>query len=373
MMVLNAVAAGLLQSLQFFWDSLFGLIFGFLISALVQVVLTPAMMHRYLGGNLRGIASGAGFGIIASACSYGAAAAARGFYQQGADIRAVFSFLIASTNMNLAILILFWSLLGWKFAFAEFFGGIIIIAVVVTGFSILFRGDELEKLRAQHAAAQAAAAETEEDDHCHHCGHDEEVAGTGWAGLRHATTWRMVVETAQADVAMLRNELLIGYVIAGFAAALVPQDWFARTLQSVGTVPYLGYVLLLAVGLLLAVVSFICSMGNVPIARFLAQAGIPLGANTTFIYGDLLIPPLIAIYMKSFPARIVRWFIALLVVGAMLAGAVMERAIGDVFGGISMGSMELNDHVTLVLNIVGVIAVVFVFVASRTARSEAPS
>ncbi len=368
MIVLNAVAAGLLQSLQFFWDSLFGLIFGFLISALVQVVLTPAMMHRYLGGNLRGIASGAGFGIIASACSYGAAAAARGFYQQGADIRAVFAFLIASTNMNLAILILFWSLLGWKFAFAEFFGGIIIIAVVVTGFSILFRREEIEKLRAQHAPA-----ETEDGDHCHHCGHDEEVAGTGWAALRHPETWRLVAETAQADVAMLRNELLIGYVIAGFAAALVPQDWFARALQNVGTVPYVGYILLLAVGLLLAVLSFICSMGNVPIARFLAQAGIPLGANTTFIYGDLLIPPLIAIYMKSFPPKIVRWFIVLFVVGAMLAGAVMERAIGDVFGRISMGSMEQSDHVTLVLNIVGVIAVAFVFVASRAARSETVS
>lgn len=172
---------------------------------------------------------------------------------------------------------------------------------------------------------------------------------------------------------MLRNELLVGYLVAGFAAALIPQDWFARALQSVGAVPHIGYVLLLAVGLLLAVASFLCSMGNVPIARFLAQAGIPLGANTTFIYGDLLILPLIAIYMKSFPARVVRWFIVLFVVGAMLAGAVMESLIGDVFGGISMGSMALNDRITVVLNVIGIIAVAFVFVASRSARSEAAS
>ncbi|HTX02722.1 MAG TPA: permease, partial [Candidatus Acidoferrales bacterium] len=145
MIVLSAVAAGLLQSLQFLWDSLFGLILGFLISAVVQVVLTPATMHRYLGGNLRGVVNAAGFGIIASACSYGASAAAKGFYQRGADVRAVFSFLIASTNMNLAILILFWSLLGWKFAFAEFFGGIIIIAVVVAGFRVVFGREELER------------------------------------------------------------------------------------------------------------------------------------------------------------------------------------------------------------------------------------
>ena len=409
MVILNAVAAGLLQSLQFFWDSLFGLIFGFLISAVVQVVLTPATMHRYLGGNLRGILSAAGFGIIASACSYGASAAAKGFYQRGADIRAVFSFLISSTNMNLAILILFWSLLGWKFAFAEFFGGVIIIVVVVTGFRLVFGRDELERLRRERPAPGGAPGIVTE---CPICGmegepdlgvtfegrtylacgqkHAKDLAAdprrwvgdgntdaaggaAGWGALRDPVTWRTIAETAQADVAMLRNELIVGYVIAGFAAALVPQDWFARALQSVGSVPYVGYILLLAVGLLLAVLSFICSMGNVPIARFLAQAGIPLGANTTFIYGDLLIPPLIAIYMKSFPARVVRWFIILFVLGAMLAGAVMERAIGDVFGGISMGSMALNDRVTLVLNIVGIIAVAFVFAASRAARSEATS
>ncbi|MGH7714887.1 MAG: permease [Vulcanimicrobiaceae bacterium] len=409
---MSSLAAGLLQSLHFLWDSLFGLIFGFLISAVVQVVLTPATMHRYLGGNLRGIASGAGFGIIASACSYGASAAAKGFYQRGADIRAVFSFLIASTNMNLAILILFWSLLGWKFAFAEFFGGIIIIAVVVTGFSVIFGGRELERLRREHPspAGVEAAIVTE----CPICGmegepdlavvyagrtylacgrkHAKDLASdperwigagadtasqdgdaTGWGALRHAATWHTIAETAQADVAMLRNELLVGYLVAGFAVALIPQDWFARALQSVGTVPYIGYELLLVVGLLLAVASFICSMGNVPIARFLAQAGIPLGANTTFIYGDLLIPPLLAIYMKSFPARVVQWFIVLFTVGAMLAGAVMERTIGDVFGGISMGSMALNDRITLALNVIGIIAVAFVFVASRTARSEAAS
>src|SRR5579859_4940577 len=121
MIVIHAIAAGLLQSLRFLWDSLFGLIFGFLVSAIVQVALTPSAMQRYLGPNLRGILYGAGFGITSSSCSYGSAAAARGFYQRGADIRSVFSFLISSTNMNIAILILFWSLLGWKFAFAEFF------------------------------------------------------------------------------------------------------------------------------------------------------------------------------------------------------------------------------------------------------------
>ncbi|MBV8424985.1 MAG: permease, partial [Candidatus Eremiobacteraeota bacterium] len=200
---MNAIASGLLASLQLFWDSLFGLIFGFLISAIVQVVLTPATMERYLGPNLRGVLSGTGFGIIASACSYGAAAAARGFYQRGADIRAVFAFLISSTNMNVAILILFWSLLGWKFAFAEFVGGIIIIAVVVTGFSVLFGGEQ----------PRAVLAATDDDDH--HCCHDAPASVGGG-------TWGAIAETMKSDLGMLRTELLIGYLVAGFATAIVP-------------------------------------------------------------------------------------------------------------------------------------------------------
>ena len=105
--VAHAFVAGVVAAAAFLWDSLFGLIFGFLVSAIVQVMLTPAAMHRYLGPNVTGILYGTGFGIISSACSYGAAAAARGFYRHGADARAVFAFLISSTNMNLAIVILF--------------------------------------------------------------------------------------------------------------------------------------------------------------------------------------------------------------------------------------------------------------------------
>jgi uncharacterized membrane protein YraQ (UPF0718 family) len=345
----HALLAGLVQAASFFWDSLFGLIFGFLVSAIVQVMLTPATMHRYLGPGLRGLLYGAGFGIISSACSYGAAAAARGFYRNGADARAVFSFLVSSTNMNLAILILFWSLLGWKFAFAEFFGGVIIIAVVTLGFGVFFRRGELERLQREFGDGIAGA-------HAGGAHHD--------ASAPAERDWTAVAQTAIADVSMLRTELIVGYLIAGFAAALVPPGWLAGALHAVGAVPFVGYVLLLVVGLLIAIATFICSMGNVPIARFLANAGIPLGANTTFIYGDLLILPMIAIYRKSFPARVAWTFVALFAVGALLAGAIMEKVIGNGFGGMSMGSMAINDRFTLVTNVVALAAVAAIALAS---------
>lgn len=310
-------------------------------------MLTPAAMHRYLGPGVRGLLYGAGFGIISSACSYGAAAAARGFYRSGADARCVFAFLISSTNMNLAILILFWSLLGWRFAFAEFFGGIIIIAIVTTGLSLFFRDGELERLQRAYVTLEGADAD---EEHCHR--HEAEGSPQ--------RDWRAVGATAVADVRMLRTELIVGYLIAGYAAALIPPGALAAALRAVGSVPAVGYVLLLLVGLLLAVATFVCSMGNVPVARFLANAGIPLGANTTFIYGDLLILPLLGIYRKSFPARLAWTFVGLFAVGAMLAGAIMEKAIGSAPGAATMGSMAVNDRFTLISNLVAIAAVVAV-------------
>jgi uncharacterized protein len=348
--------AGILQAAAFFWDSLFGLIFGFLVSAIVQVMLTPATMHRYLGPGLKGVVYGSLFGIISSACSYGAAAAARGFYRNGAEIRSILAFLISSTNMNVAILILFWSLLGWKFVVAEFFGGLIIITVVAVGFSLLFRAGELERLQQAYAQAPEAGSH-------HECSHN----GAGEAPRQ---GWDAVAATALADVRMLRTELIVGYLIAGFAAALVPPDWLAGALRAVGSVPFVGYELLLLFGLLLAVATFICSMGNVPIARFLANAGIPLGANTTFIYGDLLILPLIAIYRKSFPPKVTWTFVALFAIGAMLAGAIMERLIGSTFAGVSMASMAISDRFTTISNIVALAAVVVVIALAALPRKR---
>lgn len=387
MAVIHALAAGLLQSLEFFWESLFGLIFGFLISAIVQVALTPRDMDRYLGGNMRGLLYATGFGIISSACSYGAAAAARGFYQRGADLRSVFAFLISSTNMNLAILILFWSLLGWRFAFAEFFGGIIIIAVVVAGLSVVFRTGQPRF--EESAAAPALIVE------CPLCGmegepelavpyqggmalacgtkHFKELSNPAPAqrpSLGSPQTWRAISEAAIGDVQMLWKELLTGYVIAGFAAALIPPQWFANVLHAFGSVPFAGGLLLLLVGLLLAVITFLCSMGNVPVARFLAGAGIPLSANTAFIYGDLLIPPLIAIYNKSFPRRVTVAFVTLFVIGALVAGAAMGALIGDM-GGVSMGSMALNDRITWISNLVALAAVAALAIVVRRADSPA--
>ena len=397
--VAEKLLAGVTTTLGFFWDSLYGLIFGFLISAIAQTVASRGAMERALGPGARGAVNGTVFGIVASACSYGAAAAARGFYQKGADVRAVFAFMISSTNMNVAILIMFWAMLGWKFAFAEFFGGLIIIAIVCIGATVFLNG------HFQASDDSAAAANDGRVTECLQCGMEGEeehavaYEGTtylfcgarheaqfradsagvlsasraenetirGFGALRESRTWKDVFDAFLADVDMLRNELIVGFVVAGFAAALVPSAWLANALRAVGQVPFAGYPLLLLVGILIAVVTFVCSMGNVPIARFLANAGIPLGANTTFIYGDLLIPPLIGIYRKSFPPRVVWTFIGLFVVGAMIAGATMDAIFGrgHMAASMTMSSSSVLDRFTIVANVIAIAALATVILVAK--------
>ncbi|GAB3394146.1 permease [Amycolatopsis echigonensis] len=428
LLVVDGVWSGLRTTWMLLWESLYGLTLGFLLSAVVQVVIPQQWLRRYATGGVGGIAVSAGFGAISSSCSYGSAAATRSLYRRGADARAAFAFLISSTNMNVAILVMFWVLVGWQFAFAEFFGGIIIIAVVAIGLSLLFPGQALDRLRtntgdttpsgprvtedvvcgmkgspahavavadreflfctAEHArqfAADPAAyadvppgtATPTDRDHtavgtpslvepqdvvCGMAGsaaHTAEHAGRTYqfcsAGcrdtftadpgrytgermperpsLRSARTWYEITRRAWSDVTMLRTELIVGYLLAGFAEALVPRQALSQALHAIGGIPVLGYVLLLLLGLAIAVATFVCSMGNVPVAAFLKAAGIPLGANTAYIYGDLLILPLVRIYQRSFPAKLTTAFLALFVLGACLAGGVMEAVFSLLPGG----------------------------------------
>jgi YHS domain-containing protein/MFS family permease len=233
-------------------------------------------------------------------------------------------------------------------------------AVAYEGRTYLFCGARHEAgFRADPAGVIAAARA------------EEETPAPGLGALRSLSTWKKIADTMLADVEMLRNELVLGFVVAGFAAALVPPVLLSGALAAIGRVPFAGYPLLLISGLLIAVVTFVCSMGNVPIARFLAMAGIPLGANTTFIYGDLLIPPLVAIYRKSFPPRLVGTFLGLFVVGALVAGALMDVLFGRTGGAMStMGSTSFSGAFTLVSNVVALIALAGVIVAARMAAAS---
>ncbi len=142
--LISHTISALSNSIYLLWDALFGLFIGFLLSAILQIFTPSQFIKKYMRRGVFGVIFSILLGIVSSSCSYGAAELGKGLYKEGVDIKNVLSFLVSSTNMNIAILILFAYLISWKFAFAEFFGGIIIIIFIVSGFSIFYK-DQFKK------------------------------------------------------------------------------------------------------------------------------------------------------------------------------------------------------------------------------------
>ncbi|MCL4392792.1 permease [Patescibacteria group bacterium] len=358
-------------SAYLFYEALFGLFIGFFLSSILQNVIPKTFIRKHMKNNFLGIIFSVILGIVSSSCSYGAAELSKGMYKEGVDVRNIFSFLISSTNMNIAILILFAYLISFKFAFAEFFGGIIIIVFVILGFSIFERSK-----KSQYKEKDITIIDT-----CKICGmkgndninyayndikylfcspvHKDmfiqnpiKYIGDDISDIKTINGWKDISQTFISDVLMLKWELLSGFLIAGFAESFIPSSFFANALFFLNNIPVIGYILLLLSGLFIAFITFVCSMGNVPVARYLNISKIPIAANITYIYGDLLILPLISIYRKSYPKRIIFLFLLFFMIGAMVAGFIMQSVFPY------LPSFRLTFSFNFVFDILNIIAVV---------------
>ena len=276
------------------WDTCWALVLGFAISAGLQVFVSKEQMGKYFGRtNLRSMALATGFGAASSSCSYAAAAAARSAFSQGAALVPALAFMFASTNLVLELGAVVWVLLGWRFFVAEFAGSFVLIGLVWLLARLVFPKDLEERARrhAEGSDDEGGGCCHGGDDHEHH--HGAPTTGGRWQALAGAfvTDWQM-----------LWREILVGFVIAGCLAAFVPPDgWRAMFLGSgPGWVRSLENAL---VGPLIAIFSFVCSVGNIPLASVLWSGGISFGGVLSFIYADLLVVPLIVIYRKYYGTR----------------------------------------------------------------------
>ncbi len=168
---------------------------------------------------------------------------------------------------------------------------------------------------------------------------------------------RLISSTFFSDLSMLKWELITGFLIAGFAESFIPKSFFPYLLLHINSIPILGYILLLISGLVIAIITFVCSMGNVPIARYLNNVHIPIGANITYIYGDLLILPLIKIYKKSYPKKIIYLFITFFSLGAIFAGYIMQI----IFNYLPNFKMNLSPE-NLFFNILNIVSLILIFI-----------
>jgi len=292
-----------------FWETLWALVLGFSISAVLQVYVSKEQMTRALGrAGLCEMVLATGFGAASSSCSYAAVAAGRSAFQKGAALIPVLAFMFASTNLVGELAAMIWVLMGWEFVLAEVAG-----ALVLIGLMWLLASKILSPRLEEQARAHAANA-METMSHC--CGHQEHDSGRTSNLGRLATAFVM-------DWQMIWKELVAGFLVAGFLSAVVPVSWWKSLFIESGP-PWLRLIENAAVGPIIGMLSWVCSCANIPLASLLWSNGISFGGVISFIYADLLVIPILLIYRKYFGGRAAFHIALILYVSMVGAGVIVD-------------------------------------------------
>jgi uncharacterized protein len=304
------------------WEILWALILGFALSAVVQAVVRRATIVRLLGDNRpRALALAAGLGAASSSCSYAAVALARSLFRKGADFTAAMAFEIASTNLVVELGVILALLMGWQFTAAEFVGGPIMIVALAVLFRLVLRRRLLDAARAQAERGLAGSMEG-------HAAMDMSVQRDGslWRRLYSPDAYTAVSQVFVMEWAAVWRDLVAGLLIAGAIGAWVPDTfWQHLFLTDRPTAAALWGPL---VGPLVAVISFVCSIGNVPLAVVLWTGGISFGGVVAFIFADLIILPILNIYRRYYGARMALFLAGTFYATAALAGYAVELLFG---------------------------------------------
>jgi uncharacterized protein len=319
--VLGALAHALSISFGMTWEILWALVLGFALSAAVQSVVSKSEMTRLLPDDSpRTIAIACGLGAASSSCSYAAVALARSIFRKGANFTAAMAFQFASTNLVIELGVILWLLMGWQFTLAEFVGGPIMIVFLAFVFRRTLTPAMVEEARVQADRGLAGSMEG-------HAAMDMSV--TGGSILERLTSARGFTAIAHAyvmDWASIWKDIAVGLLIAGALAAWVPESFW----QSFFLVdhPVLAKIWGPLVGPLVAMLSFVCSIGNVPLAAVLWNGGISFGGVVAFIFADLIVLPILNIYRKYYGRRVSLYLLATFYATMVVAGIVVEVLFG---------------------------------------------
>lgn len=300
------------------WEVLWALILGFWLSAMVQAVVSKKQMSRLLPDDRpRSLARASLLGAASSSCSYAAVAIARSLFKKGANFTSAIAFEIASTNLVIELGIIMALLLGWQFTLAEFVGGPIIIIV----FALLARWFIKPKMVevAHKVALRGVPGKMEA-----HAQMDMSVVGNG-SILSKLRTKQGKTATSHyfvMDWQAVYKDIVLGLVIAGAAAALIPASFWRGFFFTDN--PLISSLWGPVVGPLVAIISFVCSIGNIPLAAVLWNGGISFGGVIAFIYADLIVIPIINIYRKYYGWKMAIWLTGLMYLAMVLAGYLVE-------------------------------------------------
>lgn len=316
------------------WQTAWSLVLGFTVSSLLQSTVSSDDMQRALGHDgPKEIALATAAGAASSSCSYASAAITRTLFKKGAALATSLAFLFASTNLVLELGLILLVLLGWQFMLGQWIGGIVLIVVM----SIIV------KLTAPEALIEAARSYEESNKGHQHMSIQAE-GDTWWARATNPKTRILVAQNFAMEWSMLWKDLLIGFVVGGAISAFVPAE-FWRTIFLQGASPWIAIPVEALIGPIIAIVTFVCSVGNIPLAAILWASGAGFGGVLAFIYADLIVLPLLDTYRRYFGWRMAAYIGVVFFVTMVIAGFVVETGFLAA-GLVPRSATGVKEHIT---------------------------
>jgi uncharacterized protein len=351
MTVLAAIGHALAEAGSMTWQITWSLILGFTLSAIVQAVVRRQTIAATLGDDRPAtLARATGLGAASSSCSYAAVALARSLFRRGASFTAAMVFEIASTNLVVELGIILALLIGWQFTLAEFVGGPIMIVGVAVAFRLFVRQRLIDAARQQADRGLAGSMEG-------HAAMDMSVASGGsfWQRLASPKGYTAVSHTFVMEWAAVIRDVVIGLLIAGAVAAWVPSSFWPHLFLT-GS-PLAAKLWGPLIGPVISVLSFVCSIGNVPLAAVLWNGGISFGGVVSFMFADLIIIPILLIYRKYYGTRMTLVLLGIFYATMVIAGYIVEFSFGALglipaTRAAKVGEISLQWNYTTYLNIV---------------------
>jgi len=308
-----------LTAVGFFWKAGWAFILGYFISAMIQSFIPKKKLTRHMGeANLKSVSLSTIFGAASSSCSFAALAAARSLVKKGAHFIAAVAFMFASTNLVIELGILILIFLGWEFLAAEIIGGLVLITISSIIIKFTYPDEWLENAREK---VKEEGPKIKED--------------FDWKKrIKSKKGWRMVGNSFVSEWKMVWEEILIGFTIAGFVAVFVPTEFWNKIflIELSGSLP--GWLIALEnamVAPFVAALTFIGSMGNIPLATVLNTNGVLFAGIMGFIYSDLMVPPLVAVNAKYYGKK-VAFYIAVVMYISIVLTALILNGLFSVFG-----------------------------------------
>ena len=300
-------------SVGFFWMALWAFILGYLISSLIQVLITKQRMRKSMGANnLKSVSLGSFFGFISSSCSFAALSTTRALFNKGAAFSASIAFLLASTNLVIELGFVIAIFLGWQFVIGEYVGGILLIL-----FAWLF----ITLTNPRKLIQQAREKESSDD---------QDDNGGALSDLLKLHTWHQVSMKFVMEWQMVWKDVLIGFTVAGIISAFVPSAFFEWLFVGVGSEQELGFWAVLqqaVVGPIAAFFTFIGSMGNIPLAAVLFGEGVAFAGVMAFIFSDLVVLPVLRINARYYGWKMSLYIALMLFVSLVAASLVMHYGL----------------------------------------------